>query len=76
MKASYRLALAALWLAVLIAAGIAISQRLQHSGDLRKFMPGRKKDRRAAVFKAARAAGDGERSAVIAVALWRAGTCA
>jgi predicted exporter len=31
--------LAALWLAVLIAAGIAISQRLQLSGDLRKFMP-------------------------------------
>ena len=34
-----RLALALLWLALLALAGWAISQRLQLSGDLRKFMP-------------------------------------
>ena len=34
-----RIALALLWLAVLALAGWAISQRLQLSGDLRKFMP-------------------------------------
>ncbi len=39
MKMSYRLALALVWLAVLVAVGFAISQRLQLSGDLRKFMP-------------------------------------
>jgi predicted exporter len=39
MKASHRIALAALWLAILIVAGVAISQRLELSGDLRKFMP-------------------------------------
>jgi predicted exporter len=39
MKATHRIALAALWLAILIAVGFAISQRLELSGDLRKFMP-------------------------------------
>ncbi|MET0894100.1 MAG: hypothetical protein ABWY01_11130, partial [Pseudoxanthomonas sp.] len=34
-----RIALALLWLALLALAGWAISQRLQLSGDLRKFMP-------------------------------------
>lgn len=34
-----RTALALLWLAILAIAGYAISQRLQVSGDLRKFMP-------------------------------------
>jgi predicted exporter len=39
MKPMHRLAFALIWFAVLIAAGFAISQRLQVSGDLRKFMP-------------------------------------
>ena len=37
--ARIRIALALLWLALLALAGWAISQRLQLSGDLRKFMP-------------------------------------
>ena len=40
LKASTRLALALLWLAVLLAAGWLVSQRLQLGGDLRHFMPG------------------------------------
>jgi predicted exporter len=39
MKATHRIALAALWLAVLIATGWLIGRHLQLSGDLRKFMP-------------------------------------
>ena len=39
LKASTRLALALLWLAVLLAAGWLVSQRLQLGGDLRHFMP-------------------------------------
>lgn len=39
MKLAMRLALALLWLSVLIGAGWAIGGRLQMSGDLRKFMP-------------------------------------
>ncbi len=39
LTARSRLALALLWLALLALAGWAISQRLQLSGDLRKFMP-------------------------------------
>ena len=39
LSARSRLALALLWLALLALAGWAISQRLQLSGDLRKFMP-------------------------------------
>jgi predicted exporter len=39
MTASRRLALALLWLGLLVAAAFAISQRLELSGDLRKFMP-------------------------------------
>ncbi len=39
MTATRRTALALVWLVVLIGAGFAISQRLQVSGDLRKFMP-------------------------------------
>src|SRR5688500_77655 len=39
MTARTRLALALLWLALLAVAGWAIGQRLQLSGDLRKFMP-------------------------------------
>jgi predicted exporter len=34
-----RIALALLWLALLAVAGWAIGQRLQVTGDLRKFMP-------------------------------------
>jgi predicted exporter len=57
MKTAHRLIFALLWLAALIAGGFAISQRLQVSGDLRKFMPGQGKNRRVRVPKAARAAG-------------------
>ena len=57
MTAFRRTALALVWLAILAIAGYAISQRLQVSGDLRKFMPGQDGMRRAARFKAARAAG-------------------
>lgn len=39
MKPATRLTLAALWLALLVGAALLISQRLQLSGDLRKFMP-------------------------------------
>ena len=39
MTSRSRLALALLWLALLLLAGWAIGQRLQLSGDLRKFMP-------------------------------------
>jgi predicted exporter len=39
MTAFRRTALALFWLAILAIAGYAISQRLQVSGDLRKFMP-------------------------------------
>jgi predicted exporter len=39
MTASWRTSLALLWLALLFAAGWAVSQRLEMSGDLRKFMP-------------------------------------
>ena len=39
LRPGARIALAALWLAVLLVAGWAIAQRLQLSGDLRKFMP-------------------------------------
>ena len=39
MKPLPRVALALLWLAVLAVVGVLVSQRLQVSGDLRKFMP-------------------------------------
>lgn len=39
MKPATRLTLAAIWLALLVGAAFLISQRLQLSGDLRKFMP-------------------------------------
>ncbi|MBL8261866.1 MAG: MMPL family transporter [Xanthomonadaceae bacterium] len=39
MSTFRRVAFALVWLVVLVGAGIAISQRLQVSGDLRKFMP-------------------------------------
>jgi predicted exporter len=39
LRPGARIALAALWLAVLLVAGWAIAQHLQLSGDLRKFMP-------------------------------------
>ena len=39
LEARSRLALALLWLALLVLSGWFISQRLQLSGDLRKFMP-------------------------------------
>ncbi len=56
MNASYRIALAAVWLALLIATGWLIGQHLQLSGDLRKFMPGCDNNCRTRVSKAARAA--------------------
>ncbi|MFC3550687.1 hypothetical protein ACFOLC_06610 [Lysobacter cavernae] len=39
MTSRRRLALALAWLALLVLAGWAVSQRLELSGDLRKFMP-------------------------------------
>lgn len=39
LPAKLRIAFALLWLALLLVAGWAISQRLEMSGDLRKFMP-------------------------------------
>ena len=39
MKPATRLTLAAIWLALLVGAALLVSQRLQLSGDLRKFMP-------------------------------------
>ena len=39
MKPGARIALAAVWLAVLVVAGLAISRHLELSGDLRRFMP-------------------------------------
>src|SRR5688500_972047 len=39
LAARTRIALALLWLALLAVAGCAIGQRLELSGDLRKFMP-------------------------------------
>jgi predicted exporter len=39
MNATTRTALAVMWLIVLIAVGFFVSQRLELSGDLRKFMP-------------------------------------
>ncbi len=39
LPSGQRLVLALLWLAVIAVAGWAIGQRLQLSGDLRKFMP-------------------------------------
>lgn len=59
MSATLRTALALIWLIVLIAAGFFIGDRLQVSGDLRRFMPGRRDSRRDAKPEAARAAGRG-----------------
>lgn len=56
MKPAVRLTLAAVWLALLVGAALLISQRLQLSGDLRKFMPGRDGKKRTGPSKAARAA--------------------
>jgi predicted exporter len=39
MTAAWRLALSLLWLALLVVIGWSVSQRLEMSGDLRKFMP-------------------------------------
>ncbi len=57
MNATTRTALALLWLIVLIAVGFFVSQRLELSGDLRKFMPGQDGSRRVARRRADRAAG-------------------
>jgi predicted exporter len=53
-----RIALALLWLALLAVAGWAISQRLELSGDLRKFMPARVAPADRDHLHAARAADD------------------
>lgn len=74
MNATTRTALAVVWLLVLAIAGYAISQRLQVSGDLRKFMPGQDGMRRAARFKAARAAGRRWATALFAVSAMRTST--
>ncbi|MFC3550686.1 hypothetical protein ACFOLC_06605 [Lysobacter cavernae] len=39
LTARMRIALALLWMLLLVLAGWAVSQRLELSGDLRKFMP-------------------------------------
>ncbi len=51
-----RTALALVWLALLAIAGWAISQRLELSGDLRKFMPSLDTNWRAETSEAASAA--------------------
>lgn len=56
LTARLRLALALLWLSLLGAAGWAIGQQLELSGDLRKFMPARLSSRRARGPEAACAA--------------------
>ena len=53
-----RLTLALLWLVLLVVAGWVVGQRLQLSGDLRKFMPRPWKARSAAATRAAAAADD------------------
>jgi len=51
-----RFVLALLWLALLALTGWAVAQRLELSGDLRKFMPSRDMSRRAEKPEAASAA--------------------
>ncbi len=51
-----RLSLALLWLALLLVVGWVVGQRLQVSGDLRKFMPRLDQTTSAAKFQAAAAA--------------------
>jgi hypothetical protein len=65
MTSRWRTGLALLWLALRVVAGGAVSQRLEMSGDLRKFMPAQDMDRRA-VMPDARAA----------CAIWSAAACA
>jgi predicted exporter len=60
MTATGRTVFALIWLIVLIGAGWFIGQRLQISGDLRKFMPGRRDSRRDGEPEAARAADRGQ----------------
>ncbi|MCJ0826428.1 hypothetical protein MQC88_10780 [Luteimonas sp. 50] len=60
LTAQQRLALALLWLAMLLVAGLAIGQRLQVTGDLRKFMP-RQAGIRFAAWLQAVATADGTR---------------
>jgi predicted exporter len=45
-----------LWLALLVVIGWSVSQRLEMSGDLRKFMPAQNINSRATKHDAARAA--------------------
>ncbi|MDQ3494390.1 MAG: hypothetical protein M3485_02375 [Pseudomonadota bacterium] len=52
-----------LWLALLVLAGWMVSQRLELSGDLRKFMPAQTGSSRATRSDAARAAGAARRPA-------------
>jgi predicted exporter len=65
MTSRQRLALALLWLALLLAAGWFVGQHLKLSGDLRKFMPRRDATTRAKRSRAA-AAADGTRLRVFA----------
>ena len=66
MTATRRTLLALVWLIVLIGAGVLISDRLRVSGDLRKFMPGRRSRRRDGEPKAARAADGGQATSAFA----------
>ncbi len=56
MSPRSRLALSLLWLALLVVLGWSVSQRLEMSGDLRKFMPAQNINSRATKHDAARAA--------------------
>jgi predicted exporter len=56
MSSSRRLLLALLWLALLAVAGWRIGQRLELSGDLRKFMPAHAASRSPVQLHAARGA--------------------
>jgi len=58
--ANTRFALTLLWLAGLLIAGWAISQRLELSGDLRKFMPAQAEPEAGTNEQAARAAWESE----------------
>jgi predicted exporter len=64
MTSRQRLALALVWLALLLAVGGWVGQRLKLSGDLRKFMP--RLDRRTRSKQSRAAAADDIRMPVLA----------
>ncbi len=64
MTSRRRLALALAWLALLLLAGGLIGQRLELSGDLRKFMPAQDANTHTAEPHAARAADASEMTTI------------